>query len=143
MLTGNFLESKSEIVDIIGYNGTVLRAVVEYIYMDSCALWNDAKTEPDTLGANKLVSLASAAEYFDLPNLKKQTQKIASGILRSHPAMATMFLEECQSNKWPELEIFAWEVIRSNLPSAWTRDTAHSLSVALIEEIIQDDKTSA
>mmetsp|Transcript_23707 Transcript_23707/g.34938 ORF Transcript_23707/g.34938 Transcript_23707/m.34938 type:complete len:304 (-) Transcript_23707:1139-2050(-) len=143
MLTGNFLESKSEIVDIVGFNGTVLRAVVEYIYTDSCALWNDVKTKPDALNAKNLMILAAAAEYFDLPNLKNQTRQVALGILRSHPSMATIFLEECQSHKFSELERFAWKVIRSNLPSAWTSDAAHSLGVALIEEIIQDDKTSA
>jgi hypothetical protein len=136
MLYGDFSEASSSSVSL-GYKGEILQTVVEYIYTDKCEISNECNIEL----ARTVVSLADAANYFDLPKLSQKAKNLAYSMMRDQPSLSCVFLAECSvvGDVTSEVEEMARQTIRSNPSTLLDQGTAiSSLSPVLLETIIQD-----
>jgi hypothetical protein len=141
MLYGDFSEASSSSVSL-GYKGKILQTVVEYIYTDKCEILNECNIEL----ARTVVSLADAANYFDLPKLSQKAKVLACSKIREQPSLACVLLDEYSGvgGVTSEIEEYARQTIRSHPSILLDQSTAiSSLSPALLETIIQDKKIDA
>jgi hypothetical protein len=150
MLFGNFSEASSAVVQV-GYTGEVLKALVEYIYMDESSLLEKAcedKSSNDMKQvARKIVSVAAAALYFSLPGLSRKAREVATNLIKRHKKLACEFWKECRAIGPAAVETgideIAFEKIRLNPSEAFEDDGLSSLSPLLMEEIVRDEKVNA
>ncbi|CAB9523874.1 expressed unknown protein [Seminavis robusta] len=84
MLLGEFSEAKKDVIPL-GYNGCVLKALVEYIVTDRALVLENEGQESD----GELVSLMAAAMFFELPGLCEK--------------LLITFPVHCESNLHPQL----------------------------------------
>jgi hypothetical protein len=140
MLFGNFSEATSSSVTL-GYEGSVLRALVEYIYTDDCEVFH--KKEFDFELSKTLVGLADAANYFGLPDLYKNAKDLAFSVMRSRPCLACNALSylEDKSGVWSEMEGKIRQIIRSNASAILENEVnvISSLSASSLENILRED----
>ena len=163
MLFGSFKEaSLAENVISIGYDGNILRAVVEYICTDSAEIFH--KTEqPNESGADStvrcgddetlmgmFVCVADAASYFHLPGLSHKVEEIASKFAQRRPPLAFVLLQACLE-KGPSIPPTFQEKVVSIIRSEEAADAVEnacdddntliaSLSADTLEYILQDPK---
>lgn len=145
MLFGNFLEAKSAIVSI-GYEGCVIRALVEYIHTDQCKLLTLEEDE-GSLNADfveTVISLTEAANYFGLRNLHKMAENCLNSEMKKQPGLAFVALVACE--KRPAIadgvEKRARRIIRSSLSEVLdgNGDFLVVATPSLLESILKDDK---
>jgi hypothetical protein len=161
MLFGPFAEASKTTVDL-GYDGVILQAIVEYIYMDHIPEL-EAKTEEEEDGDDEadddeaekstrrqcdrelvrfLVTLVDAAEYFALPELRRKAEaSVEAHMERSH-LVAILVLAACAPDCAQVLRQRALDLVKTNPKLLLKGDTS---SVALIhpchvEEILKDDR---
>ena len=93
MLYGNFSEASGGVVAILGCNGLVLRAVVEYIHTDTAQIF---AINLDAAGRiHALVELSEAAEYFDLPLLCEKARVCLEETIDETPSLGIELLKAC------------------------------------------------
>jgi BTB/POZ domain len=103
MLLGKFSEGKSDKVKIQEYEGAVLKAVVEFIHTDEPNILNhnnrtedgeDEDVAPETI--QQWISLATAAQFFDLPDLNTKVLNFLRHTLVDQPThLSSVLLEAC------------------------------------------------
>lgn len=154
MLLGEFAEAKKDVVKI-DYDSAVLSAVAAYIHTGTAPILAPIEAEQGTgisseLSASiviefeTLLSLAAAAEFFDLPRLCKLVHKCLSSRLNVHPSLSFELLQTCKETGITiptELEELAW----SNIQSGGTGLVVNAVAVKvssplLLEDIVTDDK---
>ncbi|CAB9514149.1 expressed unknown protein [Seminavis robusta] len=105
MLLGKFQESSSPVVEL-GFSGSVLKAVVEFVLTDTAQVLNCKKRKaPDSEKENAaispeqielFVSLAEAASYFDLAGLGDIVLESFEKILKQNPCSSFAALQVCR-----------------------------------------------
>lgn len=85
MLFGPFKESSDSVIDV-GYDGCVLRAIVDYIYLN---------TIPEFSTARFWVNLIDAAVYFALPELRRQMEEEANEMMQDDSDLTVEILATC------------------------------------------------
>jgi hypothetical protein len=153
MFWGKFAESSSEVVKV-GYPGEVLRKVVRYCYTDTIELsendfQSSIKTEDHSLNTNNsqreaihhLLTLADAANYFELSKLRQIVIEKANEFLRQHPTASFCYLEEAKCVGCSEVLEEALATINTHLPNLVTSstDSIKQLSPPTLLEILQDE----
>ncbi|CAB9499785.1 expressed unknown protein [Seminavis robusta] len=133
----------------LDFQGSVLRAVVEYIYTDSAPMLNCKKRKsPDTRTFDfehiqSLVSLAAAASHFQLSGLGKLVLKNFKQIWAEYPCWSFAVLQACRmagpSVPW-NLLVAAWTRVRVTPTETITKEHIHCLSPDVLEEILKDPK---
>ncbi|CAB9500327.1 expressed unknown protein [Seminavis robusta] len=95
---GGFQEATNDVVSI-GFSGTVLKSIVEYIHTDTATILATNITKPSlevTPGAMEefqtLLSLTEASVYVGLPGLCKKAQKSLAIYMHANPSMAFAIL---------------------------------------------------
>lgn len=148
MIFGNFSESARSIVSI-GFEGCVVRAIVEYIYTDECSLLCDsseANRDDRRMLAPKIIGLIEAANYFKLPVLCERARNTACSIMNRQPGLACVFLVICDdfADVVATVKDSALQLIRSRASAkAILKDIKciTQLTPPLLENILKDDKT--
>jgi hypothetical protein len=143
MFFGKFREAKSPIVDL-GFEGNVLRAVVEYIVTDSTDMIK-RETWACASGNNfsdirSLVSLVDAASYFHLPELGNQVLALLEHILLNLPEFSLAIFQACKMGGptiTSELTEAALERVRT-LPFKTTYNLSPLLEAEVLEAILKD-----
>ncbi|CAB9508776.1 expressed unknown protein [Seminavis robusta] len=148
MLLGKFQEASSPVVDI-GFQGGILRAIVEYILTDSAQMLDCKKRKSregnsfDFPFVQSLVSLAEAASYFELFDLAKLAVKKFDVVWTESPCSSFAVLQACKTAgpSIPEsLVEKAMEIVRSSPAESITKEHVHCLSSEVLEEILSDKK---
>ena len=147
MLFGNFSEASASVVSL-GYPGSILKSIVEYIYTNEPAFLSMEDALMEASLARQLTSSAAAALYFDLPVLHEKIMRFASDTLRQNPQFSALFLEEClkmeSAMQSSEILDMALSNIRSN-PASLLSDTEKlsKLSMTTLEMVLSDDQLEA
>lgn len=146
MLFGFFAEASKRDVVQVGYSGKTLEAIVEYCVTDEAKMLQESSDPCDKALARTIVSLADAANYFDLPSLKKKSVEYACLCIMKHPALACIFLDESRTSGSPVelIEEYSLRVIRSQ-PSNVLLDNEALVSISqpVLESILSDKRIQA
>ncbi|CAB9522020.1 BACK [Seminavis robusta] len=140
MLLGDFLESKQDVIPL-NYKGCVLKALVEYIVMDSPGILEGMDGKIDGAEADILISLMEAAMFFELPGLCKKCLYHISQALRKHPSSSITILEACQQAGPAvptQLKDLAVGRLLGNIEKL-DNDALPSLSAESLEEVLKCD----
>ncbi|CAB9516557.1 expressed unknown protein [Seminavis robusta] len=151
MLLGKFQEASSPAIEL-GFPGSVLKAVVEFVLTSSAQILNCKKRKVS--GAEgidvsiqqieSLVSLAEAASYFNLAGLGDLVLTSFETMLTMQPCLSFAALQACRMAGDGVLEVFM------ETSKAWVRETSAkpvsvkqvaSLSKVIMEEILTDSET--
>ena len=96
MLWGHFTESNDSVVKI-GYPGEVLKKVVRYCYTNQIDLSEEGEMEAEQKHCiHELLTLADAANYLGLSQLRKRTIDRVKELLHQDPGASFCFLEEAK-----------------------------------------------
>jgi BTB/POZ domain len=151
MFFGEFQEAKCPTVEL-GFQGNVLRAVVEYIVTDSTEMINTKKkrmssgeTKPDFnfKSIESLVSLAEAASYFQLPELGKKILALLEDMMLQRPSFSLALFNACTMAGLPVVEKLtdtAMECVRSLTFETIAADQISCLSAHVLETILKDGR---
>jgi len=150
MLYGKFEEASNRVVKI-EFDGTVLKAVVEYCYKDTAEIlkvkkdWQ-AETPLKQLQRLKqlqsLVKLFGAAAYLNLPGLEKKALETLNAMLKTNPSLSFAMLEagyEAGPAFPKEMREIAMNEIRHNRDISFNAEWVSILSPDVLEEILSDD----
>jgi len=96
MLYGSFREAKSSTICMMGYDNIVLQAVVEFCYRNDCGEFL-INLEMGELGVRKLVQLAKAADYLELPVLHEQAVRVVRARMTKNPNLACAVFDEANT----------------------------------------------
>jgi hypothetical protein len=158
--TGHDEDADLVVVDILGFEGAVLRSLLEYVHKDSvshffAAFWlRDGPTTSTTATptfaevlayASHVVSLACAAEYFNLPGLLRLTLHQLNRQMNLAPVLALGALEACYqmgAETPPALRDAVQKKIR-RLAMFDHPAYFHHLSGPVIESILRDPELHA
>ena len=143
LLYGNFAEGGESIVSI-GYTGSVLEAVVEYIYTDHPTFLAPAE---DTKDPRTAVAIVDAAQYFHLPGLSQKAKEITMEEMKSNPPMAFEYLSAGTELNITDIVESAMMCLQKNLPEImkkdcewvgyeWTMGSIQALAPPLVERIL-------
>jgi hypothetical protein len=143
------------VVDILGFEGTILRSLLEYVHKDSvshflAASWlpNGTTTTTTTTTtsfaevlayASHVVSLACAAMFFDLPGLLRLTLHQLNEHMNLTPVLAFSALEACYQ-KGPETPPALRDAVQLKIRRLAVFDGPayfHHLSGPVIESILR------
>jgi BTB/POZ domain len=150
MLFSKFREATSPAVQL-GFQGNVLRAVVEYIVTDSAEMLKKNKKRKGTEETNppydfknivSLVSLMEAASYFHLPELGKLVFALLEHILNKWPSLSMSTLQACQMagpTIASELTDTALQHVRALHFKMITTCQVSCLSADILETILKDN----
>ena len=137
LLYGNFAEGGESTVSI-GYTGSVLKAVVEYIYTDRLARAEDARTA---------ATIMEAANYFHLPGLCEKAKEIATEEMKSSPSMVFEYLSAGTELNVIDMEQSAMMCLRKSLPKIMGMEGAgesiQALAPPVVERILRDEDIQA
>ena len=142
MLYGNFAESSQTIVDL-GYQGDVLKAVVEFVYSDDAEVLHQKCDESLIF---TLVSLVDAGHFFSLDALHSKAESLALYFLTTNSELALAFVVACEAYGDPVsvLRSRALALIRDDPGLLIEREDLLSLmSANQVEEIISDKRLKA
>jgi len=159
MLFGGFKESCEDVVEI-GFNGFVLKAVVEYIHTREASVLEDApgrrcdESVPSDQNPNpniaeshdiemiqNMVSLAKAASYFDLPGLEQQVEDSLVGSFKEDPFLAYIALQACNDlTVSEEFKKFVWRHVRRCPFAKILGEHVQELSQGVVEEVLSDNQ---
>ena len=150
MLFGSFQESKSDVVKI-GFNGSTLQAIVEYIHTDDATIFqkapkekSDAVTQVFTDYILALPSLLEAADYFGLCGLRRKIFESALKSVRLCPSLSFALIEASR-NEGPSLPETlvkrAYTAIRHNTYKVVESCAVTILTVPVLTELLQSDNT--
>ena len=150
MLVGGFQESKSDVVKI-GFNGSTLQAIVEYIHTDDATIFqkapkekSDAVTQVFTDYILALPSLLAAADYFGLCGLRQKISESALKSVRLCPSLSFTLIEASR-NVGPSvpqtLVKIAYTGIRHNTYNVVESGEVTILTVPGLTELVQSDNT--
>jgi hypothetical protein len=108
MLYGSFREAKSSTICMMGYDSSVLQAVVDYCYGSDITKFRSSlgKGEP---AIRKLVHLAKAADYLELPGLQQKVDRVVRSIMTKHPNLACAVFDEASPDS--QLSDYALQII--------------------------------
>ncbi|CAB9522163.1 BACK [Seminavis robusta] len=146
MFLGNFSEATKPEVDV-GFSGSIMQEIMEYIHTDTCASLNEKKRKEKWDAqkelAEKLVALAAASMYYNLPSLTKKIEQSMSKFLKNAPSLSLMFLATCHKER-PSvpsalLEL-AWSFVRANKEALMDAKAQTCVDATLVEEIVKDEK---
>ena len=150
LLYGNFAEGGEATVSI-GYTGSVLKAVVEYIYTDRPTFQVPAE---DSEGPRTTVAIVDAANYFHLNGLSKKAKEIATKEMKSNPSMAFEYLSAGTELNVTDIVKSAMMRLREKLPEImkkecdWEGDdrivrSIQELAPPVVERILRDEDIQA
>jgi hypothetical protein len=147
MLFGDCLEADNNAVRL-GYDSEILKSVVEYCLTDDAELIRlEADKACDAKRARKVVELARAANYFDLPKLKCKVESWAYSQMGANASLACYFLDEARASFDSSTECideFAWKIIQSQPSEALFKDDAvTAVSQLVLESILKDGEIKA
>ena len=145
MLYGQFAEASSSLVKIPGYNGAVVRSLVEYIHTDHANVFDINNLDASSGRLPTLVDLAGAAMYYDLPLLCQKAVTCIIDTVDKTPSLVLDVLEACARagpSVPPSLtkaNALMLQFIRFNLKEHSA--AVKSLSVSVLEDILTYDLT--
>jgi hypothetical protein len=150
MFFEEFREAKSPAVEL-GFQGNVLRAVVEYIVTDSVEMLTTRKrkiqdkTKPpyDFKNIEALVFLMEAACYFYLPELGKQVFALFKQIMCNWPCLAFPIMKACKRvgpTINSELTDAALQHVHVLPFETIAADQIYCLSAQVLETILKNNK---
>eukprot|EP00581_Thalassiosira_minuscula_P011214 CAMPEP_0183722668 /NCGR_PEP_ID=MMETSP0737-20130205/14552_1 /TAXON_ID=385413 /ORGANISM="Thalassiosira miniscula, Strain CCMP1093" /LENGTH=376 /DNA_ID=CAMNT_0025952879 /DNA_START=360 /DNA_END=1487 /DNA_ORIENTATION=- len=136
MLYGNFEESKSDVVKL-GYNGDVLKALVEFCITDDVLLFNGRMDEN---AARNIVQLIACAHFLNMPHLQDKARNLVNALLKAHKSLACIIYDEASICGEPTESVKegALMVVRKNLELALSSNL-HSLRAESLCKLISDD----
>ncbi|CAB9501693.1 expressed unknown protein [Seminavis robusta] len=155
MFMGKFQESSSnnsnsnnisQEIHISNFSGSVIKSIVQYLHTSKMELLetlpsrNSKKLTPETRleCVETLVSLASAAAYFQLPSLLVLLTKKIQSCIKDSPILALPLLH---ATPLPlELEQLALSVIRSNAIYCLTAPAVTDLPAFAVTQILTEIK---
>ncbi|KAL7531255.1 hypothetical protein ACHAWF_003718 [Thalassiosira exigua] len=147
MLYGQFAEASSDVVEL-GYSGKVLQSIVEFIYTDSASvLREDANDANELILCQQIMSLATAADYFNLIDLARKAVERSHKLMHDQPSLACPFLIACRAtsidSSTKRIEEYAWYMLRNNIQSIRGSKSFAYLTPTLLEDIVKDDQVVA
>lgn len=139
MLLGGFSESTKRIIPI-GYKGTVLQAIVEYVVTDRAIILEGADGDGDVDRIHSLVSLTGAAMYFGLPLLCQKAVDALSESLKKNPHLALPTFQAFQQERPCDANV---KTVATSYLSFYSieeveKDAVSVLSASILEEILKD-----
>ena len=139
MLLGPFSEATKSIIDI-GYTGTVLRTIVEFIYIDHATLF-DKPVDDKWIAA--IVNVLDAGNYFGLPDLCDRTEQLVASKVTGDPFLAVALLVACQpvvSSTVSRLEALAFREISDDIHVLLERSSLRAISSTQLEKVLDNAK---
>lgn len=140
LLAGGFSEAKSTVVDL-GFEGDVLKAMLEYCYTDEVSFISPEKDCEESM-VPVVIGIASAADYFALPKLCEQVVDWSTAQMKKNPALAWSFLVEAESSSHAEV----WSARARQVMSCHTetclslgQDRLGGISLWALEQVASDD----
>lgn len=154
MLLGKFSEASGDKVSIEEFEGSILQAVVEYIHTDNPQVLNEKKRKAtDNDNENNaylvssqmktLVSLAAAANYFNLPGLAEQVMNFLSSQFMASSATPFALLEASMQggpSVTEDLAEFVWSKVRTSANFFGNANAVACLSQGALEAMLKDAK---
>ena len=141
LLFGDFAEAKDAVIPV-GFEGSVLHAIVEYCYTDKVSLCKEKVCHPYM--AHTIVSLTTAADYFEFPKLRRQVTEYACNQIIAHKLLALPFLTAADQivGSAPRIRECAVGAIQTDYTgSVLGLENKHitALSHAVLESIVSDN----
>jgi BTB/POZ domain len=146
MLLGGFAEASKEVVPI-GYQSSVLRAIVEYVLTNTAEILQSVTakkdaTKEDVIHVQALMELAEAAIYFNLPMLCQKAFRAVTESLANVPLLSFLVLEACQkeSPSIPKFKALAMSRIFFISPEDLNSKAVSILSEDVLEDLLKGEK---
>ena len=140
LLYGNFAEGGESTVSI-GYTGSVLKAVVDYIYTDRLTFLVSAGD------ARTAAAIMEAANYFHLPGMCEKAKEIATEEMKSNPSIAFEYLSAGTELNVIDMEQSAMMCLRKSLPEIMGMEGAgesiQALAPPVVGRILRDEDIQA
>lgn len=152
LFAGGFSEAKSGTVIKLSFEGTVLKAVLEYCYTDEVSFMSSRNNKDSCCCCDEsmvpmVVGVASAADYFALPMLYEQVLKWSTAQMKKNPALAWSFLVEAETTSTSQADVWRARArqILAMYPEACMsslarrEDSLKLLSREALERIVSDE----
>lgn len=152
MFVGDFAEASRQVVDV-GFDGETLKALKEHIYTGDVGSTILGSNEQNILfydisAVHSIISLASAADFFNLGRLCEKSVELAFKVMERSRYLAPFFLEQCHRHNvsqppFDAIASDAFEWIRIDPLSTLWRDEVASLQASTLELILKDRSLNA
>lgn len=143
LFAGDFSEANASVVSL-GFNGPVLKAVLEFCYTDQVNITfdevGDEVCQESTI--RFAVDLASAGDYFQLPKLCNEVFSWAMARMKRNPSLAWSFLVEAESSSQADVwsaracQIMTWY---PTVCLTLNNEMLVSISLWALEQVVSDD----
>lgn len=134
MLYGKFSEASKPIIEV-GYSGSILQAVVQYIYTNHPDFFKHDSLK--AVQVKSIADLSNAASYFNLPRLGERTKDFACAVLHKDLSLSCDFLLEFGS-AGPEAPVrdVALDIIHTDPATILDCPTLPQLGISVMKEIL-------
>lgn len=141
MLWGHFAESTDSLVKI-GYPGEILKKVVRYCYTNQIDLFEEGEIkniQKDYI--RELLTLADAANFLGLSQLRKRTIEKAKSLLHEDPGSSFCYLEEAKCVGCDEVLQEALRTIDMHMETLVREsgDSIRQLSASSLLDVLQSE----
>lgn len=140
MLWGHFTESNDSLVKI-GYPGEILKKIVRYCYTNQIDLFEGDRKTVQKEHIRELLTLADAANYLGLSELRKKTIEKVKELLHQDPGASFCYLEEAKCVGCDEVLQEALKNIEVHMETLVreSRDSIRQLSASSVLDVLQSE----